>query len=112
MTLSPTSWSDLSTFTSTRRSLRRQPVGWAARYLIRCQPTGRIVYRFSSSVTLGARQLSWGLRLPIRLLAYYVLPTLHVMCDIKVFHAVQIKVLILGGTSGALISISIAVIQC
>ena len=53
----------------------------------------------SSLVPPGTRQLSWGLCLPIRLLAYYVLPTLHVMCDIKVFHAVQIRVLILGGTS-------------
>jgi len=61
---------------------------------------------------LGACQLRWGLRLPIRLLAYYVLPTLHVMCDIKVFYAVQITVMILGGTLGALISISIAAIQC
>ena len=56
------------------------------------------------------RQLSWGLRLSIHLLAYYILQTLHVMCDIKVFHAVQIRVLILGGTLGALISISITAI--
>ena len=61
---------------------------------------------------LGARQLSLGLCLPIHLLAYYILLTLHVMCDIKVFHAVQIRVLILGGTSGALISTSIVAIQC
>lgn len=53
MTSSPTSWLDLSTFTSTWRSLRRWPVGWAARYLILRQPTGRIVYRFHC-------QLRWG----------------------------------------------------
>jgi len=35
-------------------------------------------------------------RLSIRLLAHYILPTLHVICAIKVLHAVQIKVLILG----------------
>ena len=39
MTSSLTSWSDLSAFTSTRRSLHRRPVGWATWYLILHQPT-------------------------------------------------------------------------
>ena len=54
MTSSLTSWLDLSTFTSTRRSLRRWPVGWAARYLILRQPTGRIVCRFIASYAGGS----------------------------------------------------------
>jgi hypothetical protein len=38
----------------------------------------------------------------IHLPAYYVLTALHVMCAIKLLHAVRIRVLILGGTSGGL----------
>ena len=53
MTWSLTSWSDRSVFTSTRRSLHRRPVGWAARYLILRQPTGRIVCRFIVSYAGG-----------------------------------------------------------
>jgi hypothetical protein len=45
------------------------------------------------------------LRRKIHLPAYYVLTALHVMCAIKLLHVVRIRVLILGGTSGALISI-------
>ena len=114
-------------------SLHRRPVVWAARYWILLQPTGRIVRPFIVSDARGppARlgtlrcydssckrcHLSWRLlgqsdfatsRLSICLLAHYILPTPHVICAIKVLHAVHIKVLILGGTSGALISTSIA----
>ena len=46
-------WSDLSAFTFTRRSLRRRPVGWAARYLILRQRTGWIVCRFIVSYAGG-----------------------------------------------------------
>ena len=53
-TSSPTSWLDCSTFTSTRCSLHRRPVGWAARYLILRQPTGRIVRRFIVSYSGGS----------------------------------------------------------
>ena len=108
--------------------LRHRPVGWIVRrslllgaHFTADQLVGLLGTWFfanqlvglsvaSSSATLGACQLSWGLRLSIRLLAHYVLPPLHVMCDIKVFHAVQIRVLILGSTSRALISISITTI--
>ena len=144
----PMNWSDHEV-----QGLRRRPFDQTVRHslllgahFIADQLVGQLDARFfanqlvrlsvaSSSATLGARrlswglhgiwivrcfivshararQLSWGLRLSIRLLAYYILPTLHVMCDIKVFHAIQIKVLILGATSGVLISISITAIQC
>ena len=54
MTSSSTSWSDCSMFTSTRRSLRRRPVGWVARYLILRQPTDWIVCRFIVSYAGGS----------------------------------------------------------
>ena len=53
-TSSLTSWSDCSAFTSTRRSLRRRPVGWAARCSILRQPIGRIVRRFIVSYAGGS----------------------------------------------------------
>jgi hypothetical protein len=74
---SPISWSDYSALTSTRRSLCRRPVGWAARCSILCRPASQIIRRFiisygeGSPAKLGtprrsdssckSRHLSWGL---------------------------------------------------
>jgi hypothetical protein len=59
------------------------------------------------------RQLCWGLPRPsdfstsrwsVHLLAYYVFTVLRAICAIKLLYAIRIRLLILGGTFGALIS--------
>jgi hypothetical protein len=53
----------------------------------------------SPNYSCEAKMLKRKIHLP----AYYVLVTLHATCAIELLHTVQIRVLILGSTSGALI---------
>ena len=105
----PTNWSDCSKLTAARRSLCRRPVGWTAHrmYFIVSYARDSSMFGFfvqaspakpetpqRSGSSCKSHRLSWGLPWCLDLAMYH-------RCAIKLLHAIQIRVLILGSTFGS-----------